>query len=185
MLVGNITYRSLYNSVIAWITTNCTNIANFASISNVFKVGYSNSGSIPHSGGDAFIPKYTYNIIKYVPQVNSSTVSTDLTRFLNERGLTNLDIKIPESELIDYINNLASFCITKLAIATSHFAQSTNYLIYNSSSTSYYYTYAISTNLREKLVEASDANTIVTIMIDGVNKSIRNYACTYSLTFSS
>ena len=182
MTIQNITYQTLVDLVKNYIKTNCVNISNFDSINSTMKSGYSTSANISSNGG-GYTSKYTCTISKAVSQVASSVVDTDMTNFLNTINVSNkLSSNIAEGEFINFINDLVSFCSTKMGFAVGQFTTA-KYLIYNTS-TSYSSTVTINNDTARQLIKATNATSIVNMLINVMKQSLRNIPCTYTYSFS-
>jgi len=183
MAIQNITYNEIVEAVKNYAKSNCMNIANFGAIPAAFKAGYSLSGNIS-SSGDKYTSKYVVTITRAVSQVASSVVDTDMNNFLTRINVVNkLNNNIPASEFINFINDMVSFCSTKLCFATSQY-HSGGYLIYYTANTSYSSAVSITTNNQLKLIEASDVNSILNMLFNVVKQNIRNVPCTYNIALS-
>lgn len=178
MLLNDITYNTVINTVKNWIKNNCINIANWNSIPACFKQGYSNTTVI--SGNGTIQSTCTINIVKYVSQVSGTTVDTDINNFLNNIGLSNkLNENIDNSEFINFINNIVNFCATRLCFTVSQYSEN-KYLIYSNLSVTIP---KIAMNDFEdfKLTESTDVIEILKCLEDILNKNIRTIPCTYDI----
>lgn len=183
MAIGNITYNEIIDLMKNWIKTNATNIASYSSIPSQFKSGWSSSANIS-SNGPHYTSTYTVRISQYVSQVSAATVDTDMNNFLTSIGIASkLSQNIPTSEFLNFINDIISFCATKLGFAISQF-NSNRYLIYNTKNTSYSSLITLSTNENVKIIEANDINILFNAMIDIIKQNIRCYPCTYTYSFT-
>lgn len=180
MSLANITYNEIIEAVKNYIKTNCTNIANYSSIPACFKSGYTASGQI--AGNATANSTYSVSITKAVAQVNDSTVDTDMTNFINSLGLGNkLTTNCSANNFFNFMNNMISFCSTKLAFATSQY--STNkYLIYYTNNSSYKDVYNIEEEKIIRLIYASDIHQMLNAVFNIAKQNIRNVPCTYSIT---
>lgn len=175
-----------YNDIIAllrnYITANCKNIDNnYNSLPSEFKSGYSKRINLTSSGS---IRTYcTESIIKSVPKVTIGTVNNDINNFLSTIHVTDkLNTNVVASEFIDFINNLVTFCATKLCFATSSYVSS-RYLVYIASNTKYMNIKNIDNTEVLKQIANTEVNDILISIIDVVNQLIRPYTCTYRTTF--
>ena len=133
--IPQVTYKQIVDKIVADIKSSCINISNFASISSVFKSGYSQTITI--SGGNDAARCYCTVTISgnNIVEVSAGTVDANMNSFLSTIGINSyINDYIKPSEFIKFLNDMITFCSTKLAYSTSHYAQSTKYLIYNSSS---------------------------------------------------
>ena len=183
MALQNITYNEIVETVKNYIKTNCMNIANFGAIPAAFKAGYTLSGNIS-SSGDRYTSKYVVTITRAVTQVASSVVDTDMNNFLARINVANkLNNNVPASEFINFINDIVSFCSTKLCFATSQY-NGNRYLIYYTANTSYSSIVSINTNESNKIVQANDVNSILNMLLNVIKQNIRNIPCTYNIALS-
>ena len=94
-----------------------------------------------------------------------------------------LNNNIPASEFINFINDIVSFCSTKLCFATSQY-DGNRYLIYYTPNTSYSSIVSINTNESNKIVQANDVNSILNMLLNVIKQNIRNVPCTYNIALS-
>ena len=180
MPIGSMTYQNIVDTVKTWIKSNCSNITKFSEIPNVFKSGYTTTVQY---AGDATSPsKYTTKISgNAVSQVATTTVDTDMTNFLTSIGVTNTSKTIPASEFMDFVENMVSFCSTKLAYSISQY--STNkYLIYTTANTSYSSIRQINEDGAFKIITTEDINDILNSIINVTKQTIKNKPVTYTIT---
>ena len=185
MAIANMTFQKLaIDTVASWISTNCTNISNYAGIPAAFKSGYSDV--VTYAGtGTAAVSKHTATIAaNAVPQVTSATVTSEMTSFLSARGITDLTKNIPQSEFLDFVKDMISFACTKCTWTTSQF-NTNKYLIYWSGNTTFYNYYALTDTATTKVSAANDVVELSKSVIDIVRQNIRNKAVKYSITLSA
>lgn len=185
MPIGSMTYQNIVDEVKKWIKANCTNITNYAGIPSVFKSGYSLKTKFAGDDAGKALSYHTATLTgNAVPSVTASTVDTDMTNFLKTIGVTDASATIKPAEFLDFMEDMISFCSTKLAYSTSQF--STNkYLIYATANTSYINTRTISDTNNYKLSMAEDVNNLIDSFTTVVKQKIRNKPVTYSITFSA
>lgn len=184
MPLGTFTYENVVNQVKNWIKSNCVNITNFAGINGSFKSGWSTSGTVLTS--PQYTGTYSVGISRYVSQVTTATVDTDMTNFCNTYGISSrLSQNIPANEFYHFIQDMISFICTKCVYTVGQYAQSTRYLIYYTGNTSYGNTFTISTTDTKRLAQATDATSLMTTMFDIVGRNIRCIPVTYSWSFSA
>jgi hypothetical protein len=180
----NVTYSELVERIKSGIKTKCHNIADYANISNVFKTGFTGTYTIP--GGNDYATCYcTYAISgNPISQVAASTVDTDMTNFISNIGLTQrINNNVVAGEFINFINDMVSFCSTKLAFSVSQYAPSTRYLIYTGN-TSYPSLVNITSENLDKIIVTNDSNEFSNAIINITKNTIRTIPCTYSITYS-
>lgn len=180
MSLANITYNEIIEAIKNHIKANCTNIANYGSIPACFKSGYTASGQI--AGNAAAKSTYSVSITKAVAQVDASTVDTDMTNFINGLGLGNkLSTNCSANNFFNFMNNMISFCSTKLAFATSQYSTD-KYLIYYTANTSYKDVYNMEEEKAIRLIYANDVHQMLNAIFNIAKQNIRNIPCTYSIT---
>ena len=186
MAIANMTFQKLaIDTVASWISTNCTNISNFAGIPAAFKAGYAPAATTYAGSGSAAVSKYTIKLTaNAVPQVTSATVTSEMTSFLSARGITDLTKNIPQSEFLDFVKDMISFACTKCTWTTSQF-NTNKYLIYWSGNTTFYNYYALTDTATTKVSAANDVIELSKSVIDIVRQNIRNKAVKYSITLSA
>lgn len=121
------TYNDLFEQALSAITSACTNVSNYGSISSHFKSGYSRN--VTNAKATCRV-----SIINPVSSVSSSTVRSQLQSHLTNKGVAlNDTVNISDATgLINFYTALASFCSAKVCTAAS--SETTNrYVIYNSS----------------------------------------------------
>ena len=178
MGIQNITYRTLVNSVVAYITDNSYNInsTKFNSLPNYFKAGYSDTVYTGTSGGSDKSHAYiaiSGNIVGLV----SNTVNTDLVNFLSSAGYSSLDTNVTPDKFIGFFNNLVSFCSRYLRFATSQFTQ-TAYLVYGDNGNSQTYT-----GEQDDIIYAKSMNDILNVLQVRINLVVRSSPVRYTYTF--
>ena len=184
MRIESVTYQQVVNTVVSWIQTNCSNVANYTNMEACFKTGYS-SGKVRYAGNDTSPSCYTAAISSNgVASVASSTVSTDMSNFLSSRGLTDMSKTLPASEFLDFVKNMVVFCSTKVVMVASQYS-STKYICYDTSNTTYSNTFNFDTNDTKKIVEAKDIEEIFPVIITNVRQNMRNKTCQYTITMSA
>lgn len=186
MAIGNITYNTIISLVLSYISTNCANISSYNNIPACFKSGYSLTENIPHTGGNYNPIAVTTITNTPVQQVLIATVESEMTSFLNSIGLTSdkLNNQLAGEEFYDFINDISSFCTTKLCIVSSQYSAD-KYLIYNPFNTSYSSLQQISGTQASKLITVTDANEILNCLITIIQENMKYVACQYSITVSS
>lgn len=180
MSIGNITYGTVVNLVKNWIKTNCVNITNFAGIPSVFKSGYTSS-TVFAGAGTAAVATYIYNLTgNAISSVGVSTVDNDMNNFITTIGINDkLNQPIPASEFINFINDMVSFCSTKVCFTTSQF-HNVGYTVYYPQNTAYSSVVTLPTNFDIKVIEATDAIKILNSLFGVIQQNIRNVTCRYS-----
>lgn len=205
MIKGDITYGDLTSIVLDYILTNCENIGDSdAAIKSKFDAEFlpkysSPKKEIPHTGGTKFVPKYHYTSIDStaITSVKKSTIESEFNNYLKDNGLSSANTIIPTNDLYHTINLLVTFCCCKMCFKTR---QS---LIIPSSSTSQssikkHLVYK-QTNIGDRayirpegfeycdydIIEDSDVNGIINILINTLNTSIRYEPVRYNINFTA
>lgn len=183
MPLQNITYNEIVTQLRSYITTNCKNVDNnFNSLPAVFKSGYTKTTNLTNSG--SIRSSCIERITTYVSRVSSTTINNDINAYLNTIKVTDkLNTNIPASEFIDFINDIVSFCSTKLGFAISSF-DSNEYLIYITKNTVYSNTQSITETELMKIIGNNEVNDILINVIDTVKQLFRVYICKYSVSFT-
>ena len=182
MGLANITYNEIINAVKTYIKTYCFNIANYAGIDACFKAGYSVTSQI--AGNATAQTYYKSNITRPVNAVNANVVDTDMNNFISSLNLTDkLNNNVSANNFFSFINNMLSFCSTKLAFATSQYS-SQKYLIYYTGNTNYSSIKPIEEEIAYRMAYANDVHDMLNLFFNVVNQNIRNVPCLYSITFS-
>ena len=183
MAIGDITYNEIIVLIKNWIKSNAINISNFNAIPAQFKAGWSTGANIS-SNGPHYTSRYSVVISKAVNQVAATTVDNDMNAFLNSIGVASkINQNIPTSEFLNFINDIISFCSTKLGFAISQF-NANRYLIYITENRSYNSLIQIKTNLNVKVIEANDINILFNAIINIIKQNIRCYPCKYNYSFA-
>lgn len=178
-------YSDIVNAIKTYIKTNCVNISNYNGIETAYKSGFTGTSTIP--GGNGAATCYcTYTIAANpVSQVASSVVDTDMTNFIAQIQLTSkLDTNIASSEFINFINDMVSFCSSKMVYATSQYAATKQILIYSTSNTSYSSVAAITTEDANKMMVSGDINSIINAIVNITKQTIRCIPCRYTFSYS-
>lgn len=183
--LANFTYTSMITVVANWINSNANNLSNFSSLPSAFKSGYSNTINIPKTqgGNDTYQPTCTITNANYFTQSTTATVTSQLQSFFTARGVTNLNANVPASEFLHFINNLVSFCSTKLIYTSSQFATG-KYLIYQENNTTFNSTYQMTTNDANKLVEATDMMDMFNMLFNIISQSLRCVPIKHNFSFN-
>lgn len=182
MGLANITYNEIIDKVKTYIKTYCSNIANYNGIDACFKAGYSVTSKI--GGNSAAQTNYTSKITKSVSSVSASVVDTDMNNFIASLNISDkLNSNVSANNFFNFINNMLSFCSTKLAFATSQYSNN-KYLIYYTNNTSYSSIKPIEEELAFRMAYANDVHIMLNLFFNVVNQNIRNVPCLYSITFS-
>lgn len=181
MTLQAITYQTIINTINNWILTNCKNFnTTISSLPAVFKPGY--TISTRYAGNDLANANYTITIATSIPTVQTSTYTTDMNNFLNTINVTNkLNTNLAGSELINFIVDITSFCSSKLGFATSQY-NTNKYLIYLTSNKTYRNSIKINTTNSTKLIEDTDINTILDVIVNTIKQNIRKITCKYTIT---
>lgn len=178
MLTQSITYNTIITQVKNWIKTNCINISNYNSLPTCFKAGYTVTSQF--AGTNNAIMTYRVTISKYISAATTANVDNDMNSFINKISLANkLNNNIASSELISFVNDLMSFCSTKVAFTVSQYSKN-KYLIYNTTNNNYKSTEGILTADLLKMIETSDVLSILNILETVINQTSRTIPCTYS-----
>lgn len=177
------TYADLINSIKNWILNNCINFeSNFSNLPAVFKSGY--SVKTRYAGNDLASANHQITITKFVSSVPPTTFENDFQNFLTSINLTDkLNTNLADSEFFNLVNNIISFCSTKLCFAVSQYSTS-KYIIYNTTNTYYLFLQKIDTSEMEKLIDHNDITMMLIAIIDIIKQNIRSYSCKYSITLS-
>lgn len=181
----SITYQAIIDAIKTYIKSNCLNISNYSGINIAYKSGYSGTSTIP--GGNAAATCYcTYTLsANPVVQVASSVVDADMTNFISQIQLTaKLNSNIASSEFLNFINDIVSFCSSRMAYATSQYATTKQILIYSTSNTSYSSLAPITTDEANKLMETNDINSVVNAVVNVTKQNIRCIPCKYTFSYS-
>lgn len=178
MLTQSITYNTVITQVKNWIKTNCINIRNFASLPSCFKAGYTITSQF--AGTNNAIMTYQVTISKYISAATTANVDNDMNSFINRISLASkLNNNIASSELISFVNDLMSFCSTKVAFTVSQYS-SNRYIIYDTSNNNYKSTENILTAEMLKLIEMQDVLSILNILERVINQTSRIIPCRYN-----
>jgi len=183
--LGTFTYNSMITVVANWINTNANNLANFSSLPAAFKAGYSYTINIPKTqgGNETYQPRCIVSNANYFTQTNTSTVISQMQSFFQARGVSNLNSNVPASEFLHFINNLVSFCSTKLVYTVSQF-NTGRYLIYQNNNTTFNSTYQMTTNEANKLIEATDMMNMFDMLFNIISQNLRCVPIKHNFTFS-
>ena len=183
MTIQNITYKTLVDIVVSYIKTNCVNISNYDIIHNSMKNGFSTGANISSSGG-GYTSSYNCKISKIVNAVDASVVDTDMQNFLSHIEMGNkLNLNITEGDFLNFINDLVSFCSTKMGFATGQFTVE-KYLIYNTESNDYMSTVVIGKDTAKQIIKAKNANDIINMLFNVMKQTLRNIPCIYTYSFA-
>ena len=128
------------------------------------------------NGIGKYIPIHRLLAITFIPNPNNLPC-------INHKDENKLNNNIPASEFINFINDIVSFCSTKLCFATSQY-DGNRYLIYYTPNTSYSSIVSINTNESNKIVQANDVNSILNMLLNVIKQNIRNVPCTYNIALS-
>lgn len=130
----NHTFQELVNETKNYIKANCMNIANYAAIATQLKSGYKLTERIGGQYTAGSVNYYYTNIDiveNMVSQVSAGTVDTDMTNYLTSIGRTNLSAIIPETEVLQFIEELMVFAYNHCWFITSQYTPN-SILIYGS-----------------------------------------------------
>lgn len=185
-LPTDLTYNELKNTVTNWIKTNCMNISNYGAISSAVKSGY--QYTIGTFGGGAYTEKATAIISSPLNEPTSaSQVDIDMNEFWTIIGSPSGYIS--PYTFYPFINNMVSFCCTKIAYIYSQPNKSGNslkYLIYYPQNKTWkFYTPIVESEYR--LIDASDTDTFWKNLIEMVSRKegyIRVLTTQYRFTLS-
>lgn len=177
MGIENITYRTLVNSVVSYITANCNNIdsTKFNALPAYFKSTYINQKKFTASNGGQEYTGHIYVSVSgnAVSQV-SNTVNANLVAFLN---ISNLDANIDTKSFIAFFNNILSFCSRYLRFATSQF-DTKAYLIYGDTGNTQTFS-----SVADDLIRAQSVQDIITVLKNRLNVLVRCYPVRYTFSF--
>lgn len=179
MALSAITYNTVVEHVKSWILANCMNFdTTIANLPACFKTGYSVVTTITTNA------KSTVTISKGVSQVASTTVATDMTNFLTTIQVNDkLNTNIVANEFLNFVEDIISFCSTKIGIAASQYS-TTNYMVYLTGNTNYSSLKNITTTTAYRLIDDADITTLINFITSVVRQNIRPYVCTYSVTLA-
>lgn len=154
MQITDLTYRTLYNSTVSKIKSMCLNVDSNRLPSELTS-GFSR---VIAQKGDA---KVTFTIQNPIYVVSSSTVQSDLQSFLSSRGVwTKLDQKVTPRGLLNFFSNVAVFCRSKIAVASSQLV-STGYPVYYSTTGQQSIT---NVTLNEEVVNNIEVNQMLNVL---------------------
>ena len=162
MALSAITYNTVVEHVKSWILANCMNFdTTIANLPACFKTGYSVVTTITTNA------KSTVTISKGVSQVASTVVATDIVA----------------NEFLNFVEDIISFCSTKIGIAASQYS-TTNYMVYLTGNTTYSSLKNITTTTTYRLIDDADITTLINFITSVVRQNIRPYVCTYSIALA-
>lgn len=188
MLINNvITYQEIIDLVKEYIIANCSNINDFNGMPAVFKTGYTSTGNIPRvnvSSKFTYTPKYVVTIIKPVTAATSTNVNADMNAFISKIGLTaRLTDTVTTNSFLPFINDIISFCSTKLSFATSQYSTQ-KYLIYNTNNNNYLAVENIPADIVYRLAHAIDVTKLINILFMVTKSLLRNIPCLYNISLT-
>lgn len=143
-----VTLQSLFDIAVSNISSICTNISSFSSISSEFKSGYSRTFNHNRS-------RLTFTIVDGVSQSTTDQVSSQLSTFLSDNGFSDMNEELCSSELISFYTLLAVFTSARVFDVSSQFT-SNKYICYYSSDTAYNFDSATVSAADNEIILASD-----------------------------
>ena len=193
MILISCTYNTIIEQVKSWIINNCVNVSNYANLPACFKQGFSQSFYPPHTWTDIgrglanyrgclFTPTTTAHIDRYIPSVSSSTVTNDLNTFINSISIVKQN-NIAAEDFINFINNIFSFCSTKVGY-TSSFLNESTYIVYNTYANTYVYKEIVKGVNTDKIITSKDATDLVNLLFSVMKANLRSIPCTYTFSFN-
>lgn len=145
-----VTLQSLFDIAVSNISSICSNILNFSSISSEFKSGYTREFNHNRS-------KCTVTIANPVSQVNTSQVSSQFSTFLSDNGFSDMSKELSSGEIISYYILVAVFTSARVNYVASQFSIDT-YICYNNNNNKVTYDFdsAVISAVDNEIILASD-----------------------------
>ena len=174
---SNLTYQSLYNTLLNWIKSNCNNIDSFSSsVSAAMKSNW--SSTVRASSGTGGI-NISIDNSTAVSIVSSATVDTQLSDYMTSVGIvTKLSSIVTTNGLISFWNAAATFCAGKLRFASGQFA-TTPLLMYFSGNDLPSSTVP---NIESELINANSVSTMLKSLNTALVTQIKAHKIHYNIS---
>ena len=173
MSLSPITYKTLVDIVKDYILTNCHNFSKYDSMESCFKPGYHFTIVVPHHGGKTYTPYSATYISQSISRYSDSTLTEDLNNFLTSiKVIDKLNENIKDSDFINFVCNMVSFCSTKCCFTTSQY--SNNKLLVYQPNSSYS---EINPITQASLIRQVYVNDAILLMKTAINVSSQNFRC--------
>lgn len=193
-----ITYKNLTDTFLAWLKTSCKNIGSYASdVPAYFKKNYKTKVSDKvkafNQDGVATEAEAGVNInirnTSVIPTVTIATVESDFNSFMQSRGInTKSDLTITTRGIINFWNNVASFCSVNILFVTGSSAGTSptvkTFRMYKTKGGGEYP--SVPGTTEGELISSNDVKTLLSNLEETINKTSKTHQLIYDMVaFSS
>lgn len=171
-----VTLQELCTIAVNTISSICSNITNYNSISSEFKSGY--SIAFDHNRSKA-----TFTLTNPINSVDSNTVNSQLSSFLSDNGFTSLSAELTPSTIISVYTLLAVFTSARVNLVASQFSVN-KYICYINDDVTYDFDSASILTTDSDIIFATEGLSASYYIQRIIRQSIKSRSLQYRLVLS-